>query len=150
MTEKIISEGLYAYKKVRKHVSQMSVGEKEKVREMFKQVKTWEIFTHVNHRIREKGYSIKVDDVVQIINEGNIIEYEQKYYIHTKKVAHLLVLQTIRKHEDKEDDIMHMVFDMTSKGIVSVWLNDIDDRHHTLDMGIYSKGLKVGEVYWEN
>lgn len=150
MTEKVLGSGYFSYRKVRKHVSQMSVQEKNKAREMFKKVKTWRIFDHVNHRIREKEYSITVDDVLQIMHEGDIIEYEQKYYIETGNVSHLLLLQTIRERENGESDIMHMVFDMTDEGIVSVWLNHIDDRHYTLDMGIYSKGLKVGEVYWEN
>lgn len=141
--------GLYEYKKVRKHISQMKKEDKSKIREMFKKVDNWEIFDHVNDRIKEKNYRITVSDIVQIINKGSIIEYEQKYYVNTDKISELVVLQTIRKHGKKESDIMHMVFDMTSGGIVSVWINDIDDRHYTLDMGIYNKGLKVGENYWQ-
>lgn len=145
-----VQKGYYSFKKVRKHVSQMSSSEKDKVREMFKKVKTWEIFQHVNERIRQKGYTVYVDDVMDLMQKGNIVEYEQKYYLNTGKISHLLVLNIVREHEGKDKDRLHMVFDMTDEGIVSVWVNDYEDTHETLDMGIYSKGLKVGEEYWQN
>lgn len=116
---------------------------------MFKKVKDWKIFTHVNERIREKGYTVYVDDVVDLMNKGSIVEYEQKYYFNTGKISHLVVLSIVRNHKDKDKDRLHMVFDMTDEGIITVWVNDYEDTHKTLDMGIYSKGLKVGEDYWQ-
>ena len=86
-----VDSGYFSYKKVRKHVSQMSSKEKDKLREMFKKVKNWEIFSHVNDRIKEKGYTIYVDDVLDLMHKGNIVEYEQKYYLNTGKVSHLVV-----------------------------------------------------------
>lgn len=144
-----VDNGYFSYKKVRKHVSQMSSNEKKKLREMFKKVKDWKIFTHVNERIREKGYTVYVDDVVDLMNKGSIVEYEQKYYFNTGKISHLVVLSIVRNHKDKDKDRLHMVFDMTDEGIITVWVNDYEDTHKTLDMGIYSKGLKVGEDYWQ-
>ena len=144
-----VNSGYFSYKKVRKHVSQMSSNEKIKLRKMFKEVKDWEIFSHVNNRIKEKGYTVYVDDVLDLMHKGNIVEYEQKYYFNSGKVSHLVVLNIVREHEGKDKDRLHMVFDMTDKGIVTVWINDYEDIHETLDMGIYSKGLKVGEEYWQ-
>lgn len=144
-----VHSGYFSYKKVRKHVSQMSSKEKDKLREMFKKVKNWEIFSHVNDRIKEKGYTVYVDDVLDLMHKGNIVEYEQKYYFNSGKISHLVVLNIVREHEGKDKDRLHMVFDMTDKGIVTVWVNDYEDTHETLDMGIYSKGLKVGENYWQ-
>ena len=144
-----VNSGYFSYKKVRKHVTQMSTNEKIKLREMFKKVKDWEIFSHVNDRIKEKGYTVYVDDILDLMHKGNIVEYEQKYYFNSGKVSHLVVLNIVREHEGKDKDRLHMVFDMTDKGIVTVWVNDYEDIHETLDMGIYSKGLKVGEDYWQ-
>lgn len=143
------SSKMYAYKKVRKHVSQMSSNEKDKIRDVFKVIKSWEVFDHVYDRIEEKGYTVTDDDFLRILTKGKIIEYEQKYYYNIKKLNHLVVLQSIRKRKGKPIDRMHMVFDITDRGVVSVWINELEDTHETLNLGIYSKGLKVGEKYWQ-
>lgn len=139
--------GRFSYKKVRKHSSQMSSEEKKKLRSMFSKVKNWEILDHVNNRIVEKNYKITVDDFIDIMKNGEIVEYEQKLYTESNKMAHLVVLRSVRDR-DGVHDRPHLVFDMTDGKIVTIWINNYSDNHNSLDMGIYSKGLKVGENYW--
>lgn len=146
----VVEKERFSYKKVRKYVRQMSPSEKQKIREMFNSVKNWEILDHVNDRIVEKGYCITTDDILNVMRKGKIVEYEQKYYMNTGKVSHLLVLNHVREKEDGSSDILNLVFDITDNKIVTVWINNADDLHDTLDMGIYNKGLKVGVSYWEN
>lgn len=149
MVEKV-DKGKYSYKKVRKYVGQMKPEEKQKVRYLFKSVKSWEIVDHVNDRIIEKGYRITTDDILDVMRNGKIVEYEQKLYTNTNKFTELIVLNNVRKKENGSSDILHLVFDVTDKKIVTVWINNHDDLHDTLDMKIYNKGLKVGVNYWEN
>ena len=141
--------GGFSYKKVRKHVSQMSSSEKKQVRKMFNDVKSYTITNHVNDRILEKGYKVTTDDIIDLMINGEIVEYEQKIVIASGELSHLLVLKNMRDN-DGEKDIMHLVFDMTNKLILTIWTNHHTDLHDTLDMGIYSKGLKVGENYWQS
>lgn len=145
MVEKV-ELGRFSYKKVRKHVSQMSSNEKNTLRKMFKKVKHWEIIDHVNERIVQKQYKITTDDVLEVMTHGEIIEYEQKIYLEDNKLSELLVLSIVR---ERCDDRLHLVFDITDNKIITLWINNLHDNHSTLDMGIYSKGLKVGENYWQ-
>lgn len=145
MVEKV-ELGRFSYKKVRKHVSQMSLDEKNTLRKMFKKVKHWEIIEHVNERIVQKQYKITTDDVLEVMIHGEIVEYEQKIYLEDDKLSELLVLSSIR---ERCNDRVHLVFDITDNKIITIWINNLHDNHSTLDMGIYSKGLKVGENYWQ-
>lgn len=145
MVEKV-ELGRFSYKKVRKHVSQMSLNEKNTLRKMFKKVKHWEIIEHVNERIVQKQYKITTDDVLEVMIHGEIVEYEQKIYLEDGKLSELLVLSSIR---ERCNDRVHLVFDITDNKIITIWINNLHDNHSTLDMGIYSKGLKVGENYWQ-
>lgn len=140
--------GRFSYKKVRKHVSQLSLSEKEEIRKKFKKVKYWEIIDHVNERIVQKEYKITTDDILNVMRNGEIVEYEQKLYVVDGKMSELLVLTTVREDENGKSRL-YLVFDITDKKIVTVWINGYEDTHDTLDMGIYSKGLKVGENYWQ-
>lgn len=142
-----VQMGKFSYKKVRKHVSQMNGEEKKRLRNMFSKVGNWEILDHVNNRIVQKGYKITVDDFIDVMRNGEIVEYEQKLYTESKKISHLVVIRSIR-NRDGVRDRPHLVFDITDGKIVTMWINSYDDNHDTLDMGIYSKGLKVGENYW--
>lgn len=134
----------------------MSVAEKNKLRKMFKKVKVWEIIDHVNDRIEQKQYKINTDDLLNVIKNGEIIEYEQKKYIKgifEGKISHMVVLQIVRDREGlnyQYKDKLNVVFDMTDGKIVTLWENNYHDNHDTLNLGIYSKGLKVGEVYWQD
>lgn len=143
-----VDMGRFSYRKVRKHVSQMSSQEKKIIREMFKKVKHWEIVDHVNDRIEEKGYKVTTDDILNTMHHGEIVEYEQKLYIEDKTMTELLVLKFVRETE-KSKDKLYLVFDITAKKIITLWINNFEDTHDSLDMGIYSKGLKVGENYWQ-
>jgi len=113
---------------------------------MFKKVKHWEIIEHVNERIVQKQYKITTDDVLEVMIHGEIVEYEQKIYLEDGKLSELLVLSSIR---ERCNDRVHLVFDITDNKIITIWINNLHDNHSTLDMGIYSKGLKVGENYWQ-
>lgn len=140
--------GRFSYKKVRKHVSQLSLSEKEEIRKKFKKVKYWEIIDHVNERIVQKEYKITTDDILNVMRNGEIVEYEQKLYVVDGKMSELLVLTVVREDENGKNRL-YLVFDITDKKIVTLWINGYEDTHDTLDMGIYSKGLKVGENYWQ-
>lgn len=143
-----VEMGMFSYKKVRKHVSQMNQFEKMSIRKKFNKVKNWTIINHVNDRILEKGYTITTEDILDIIKNGNILEYAQKYYTENKNITEILVLSGVRDFGDHKDRL-HLVFDITAEKIITLWINDYDDVHETLNMGIYSKGLKVGENYWQ-
>lgn len=149
MVEIVDKLGYYSHKKVRKHVTQMSSSEKDLIRRRFKAVKNWEITDHVNDRIVEKNYSITTDDFLDLMKNGEIVEYEQKLFFNANKLSELVVLKHVRDRGGIKDKL-HLVFDLSDNRIVTVWINSYDDNHDTLDMGIYSKGLKVGESYWQN
>src|SRR5699024_685880 len=102
----------------------------------------------VNERIVQKEYKITTDDILNVMRNGEIVEYEQKLYVVDGKMSELLVLTTVREDENGKNRL-YVVFDITDKKIVTVWINGYEDTHDTLDIGIYSKGLKVGENYWQ-
>lgn len=125
----------------RKHVSQMSVQEKDFIWKRLKGVKEtdWKVVDHALERIGEKGIRVTIKDLVTTIYNAELIEY--KTIDKWNGVQERVVLRS--KSVVNRNFNIHVVYNLTEKCIVTVWMNRIKDRHKTLDWSIYDAELKV-------
>ena len=129
----------------RKHSSQMSESEKSLVIEKLKSVKAWFMSGHALDRINEKGINATLDDVISTIYNANIIEYKIDYNSRSNRCDERVVLRS--RAIANEEYNLNVVYSITNKSIVTVWLNHVEDKHDTLDWSIYSEGMKVFPLY---
>lgn len=123
----------------KKHYTQMTSEEKKFLFNKLKSVKKWRIGGHALDRMKEKNIEVTYNDIVSTIYNSNIIEY------HTVKLNNfndrrvLLRSKAITNGEYN----LHVVYSITGRRVVSVWLNNIDDLHNTIDMRDYDSDMKI-------
>lgn len=130
----------------RKHFTQMTKEEIDLVTEKIKNsvnndVKTVNILPHAyNHFFRRtpKTQSYRRLICLALLN-FNVIEYK-KIYNDVNLVEERAVIRGINTIND--EDIV-IVYSITHRCIVTLWVNDTDDTHKTLDISLYDENMKI-------
>ena len=128
------------YRGKKKHAKQMSKHEIDCIFKKLKSVKKWEIHSHTFRRIKEKGIDVTYDDVVSTIYNSKLIEYHIAKLSNGEKDYRVLLRGN--KSVNGNNNV-NFVYSLTRELIVSSWLNDISDKHSTLDWNDYDERLKI-------
>lgn len=127
------------YRGRKKHFTQMSQHENRYLLDSLKDVDKWTMERHALDRIIEKEIDATYEDAVSTIHNGKIIEYHIAKHREEKDARVLLRANALVNGTYN----LNVVYSLTRKSIVSVWINDIKDKHSTLDMNAYNRGLKI-------
>lgn len=127
----------------RKHVSQMSFKEKNKIWNALHSIgaEEWTLHHHAMQRLDEKGINATIEDIVSTIQNATIVEYKIDYVRYSDTYDHRVLLRSkavVNGHYN-----LHVVFSLTTKRIISVWMNHVKDKHKTLNMGIYTSNMLI-------
>lgn len=125
----------------RKHISQLDNLEERLIWKNLKDVKLWSMNGHTLDRLKEKGINATYDDLVSTIDDATIIEYKIDYNKHINRCEERVVLRAnsiVNIHYN-----LNVVYSITTQKIITVWMNDINDRHDTLNWDIYNEDMKV-------
>lgn len=125
----------------RKHWSQLSEQESERINTRLASIKEWEITSHTFDRLREKGINATVKDIVSVIGNASIIEYKIDYNARVNRNEERVVLRANDVVNDYYN--LNVVYSLTTNKVITVWINRIDDLHSTLDWSIYNSEMKV-------
>jgi len=125
----------------RKHVSQITQQENDGLYKRLKEVDKWKIVSHALDRLKEKNINATREDIVSTINNSTLIEYKIDYDKRINRYEERVVLRSnaiVNRNFN-----LHVVFSLTKKQVITVWINDINDFHKTLDWSIYNEDMKV-------
>ncbi|AGI11827.1 hypothetical protein PQE71_gp076 [Bacillus phage Izhevsk] len=139
----ILKHELEKYSGKRKHSSQMKKFENTGLMKRLKEVEEWEweLIDHALDRLIEKGIRASKRDIVSTIYNCSIIEYRIVYNRRLRLYEERVILRS--KATVNRCYNLNVVFSLTTKNIVTVWINHVKDRHSTLDWSIYDKNMKV-------
>ena len=125
----------------RKFVNQMT---KQEIDGLFRRLRAvrsneWRLSGHVFDRLEEKGINATRRDVISTIHSSELLEYkiDERYGVCDERV--LLRAKAIVNDSYN----LHVVYSLTNKKVVTVWINHINDRHATLNMSLYTADMKV-------
>ena len=123
----------------KRHYSQMSKEEQDYLFSRLRNVKKWHIGDHALEQMEKKGIDVTYNDIKSTIHTSKIIEY------HVAKVKNKeeerVLLRSNAVVNGKYN--LHVVYGLGTKTIVSVWLNEVDDVHKTIDMNDYDKNVVI-------
>lgn len=130
----------------RKHESQMSTKEKKNIKKRLKSNLKWEVNNHTLKRISEKNIGASIPKVISQIKDCKIIEYKiDKVKLGDESFYDERVLirgnEIIIRGKDKYQ--LNVVFSLTTRSLVTVWLNHVEDTHKTLDWDLYNGNMIV-------
>lgn len=139
----VMYKDLEKYSGKRKHSSQMKKFEDTGLMKRLKEVEEWEweLIDHALDRLVEKGIRASKRDVVSTIYNCSIIEYRIVYNRRLRLYEERVILRS--KAIVNRNYNLNVVFSLTTKNIVTVWINHKNDKHSTLDWSIYDKNMKV-------
>lgn len=137
---------LAKYNGRRKHIKQMSKKESDGLYKRLKEIGSdeWKLTGHAMDRIKEKKIKATMKDIVSTLSYGNIVEYKIDYNPYHKTYEERVVFRG--KARVNKCNNLNVVYNLTTKKINTVWLNDIDDSHHTLNWNLYSADLEVSGI----
>lgn len=145
MSNKVATKGMENFVGCRKHVSQMSNVEIEGLFKRLKNVeasgKRWNVSGHTFSRIAEKGINATYEDIVSAIHNATMIEYKIDKGRFDNSVDERVVLRS--KEIVNKCYNLNVVYSLTNRKVITVWINHIKDRHSTLDWNIYNKDMTV-------
>lgn len=133
----------------RKHGSQLKEFEVDGLFERLKEVErkgqTWRMAGHALNRLKEKGINATYQDVVSTIHNAQILEYK----IDHNKILGMCEERVLLRSKAvvNRNFNLHAVYSLTSRRIVTVWINHVKDFHDTLDWNLYTEDLPVFGVH---
>ncbi|MFZ2576667.1 MAG: hypothetical protein WAX22_04225 [Lactococcus hircilactis] len=136
-------------KEIRKHFTQMSQQELTIVENKInssvnKDVSTVNIITHafdnLYKRLRE-GRDINTYKVmlVQALLDFTPIEFKRIY----NGVNLVEERSVLRGNRIVNDESIVLVYSITKRKIITVWVNSLNDMHNTLDMNLYDSNMEI-------
>lgn len=131
------------YSGKRKHSSQIKPHEETGLWKRLNSIQEWEwgFIDHVFDRLKDKQIMVTKTDIISTINHASIIEYKINYCKRNMGYDERVVLRSKAVANGAYN--LNVVYSLTYKQVVTVWLNHIDDRHTTLDWSIYDANMKV-------
>lgn len=123
----------------KKHFTQMTNEEKKLLFDKLRSVRNWKVGGHALDRMEEKGIKVTYEDIVSTIYNSSIIEY------HTVKLDNFNDKRVLLRSKAMTNGNynLNVVYSITGRRVISVWLNSIDDLHDTIDMRDYDSDLKI-------
>lgn len=127
----------------RKHHSQLTYDEKQALLRRLQDITRndgWKISRHALNRLQQKRVRATYNDLVNAVYNCWIVEYKinwSDYAMCDERV----VVRSKKIVNDKYN--LKIVYSLTTKCIVTVWLNHVKDFHRTLDWSIYDPDMKV-------
>ncbi|AYP68138.1 hypothetical protein PQE75_gp006 [Bacillus phage vB_BcoS-136] len=125
----------------RKHSSQLSQQEKELIWNRLYDVNDWKVHFHALDRLEQKSIDATYEDLVTTIFNSDIVEYKIDYNRYINRCVERVVLRSKSIVNDRYN--MHVVYDISSNMIITVWINHVKDFHRTLDWSLYNENMKV-------
>lgn len=145
MSNKVAIKGMESFVGCRKHVSQMSEVEVKglfkRLKDVEKSGKRWNISGHTFNRIAEKGIIATYEDIVSAIHNATMVEYKIDRGRFDNAIEERVVLRS--KDVVNKSYNLNVVYSLTNRKIITVWINHIKDRHATLDWSIYKEDMTV-------
>ena len=129
--------------KVKKHVDQMTEWEKGYIEHIvLKKAKVIGFSKHCEERMQERNIKVNVKDIAQEVKFENLIHMENE----EGKMKFLL--RGTKVYNDKKKGKSNLVFVLGYNfKVVSVWFNNINDKHATIDMNQYNENINVKKMY---
>lgn len=125
----------------RKHYSQMSTLEINRTLKRLRDVESWLFTEHALDRMDEKGINATYQDIASTLFNCEILEYKIDYNERKNRCEERVVVRSKTKVNGNYN--LNIVFSLTTKKVITVWLNHFWDRHITLDWSIYDENMKV-------
>ena len=140
--------------KARKHALQMSYEEKAHCKnKAIKAATHLVVAQHAIDRYTDKHLYVNPGKIKWLVKHGEVIEYEQVVkapYIMHVGMEHIPV--EVPKHTTERivmrapyDDTydISIVLDVTNNTVVTLWLNAVEDQHHTLNLSLYDSTMEI-------
>lgn len=130
---------------VKKHITQMSMYEiqiiKTKLDNSYKEKKKICFAKHCSDRWKEK---IRHDAdfkflLIKTLHEHEVIEYKNVYF-NKDNIEERVVLRSKQPYYGKN---VCLVYSITNKVVITVWLNDATDNHKTLRLSEYNANMEI-------
>lgn len=125
----------------RKHGSQLHIVEENKLFTRLKNISKWNLSFHADERIIEKDINATMDDITSTIYNAFIVEYRIVHNDAYDTYDERVILRSNATVNGEYN--LNVVFSLTRKTIVTVWMNHIEDLHDTLDWSIYNENMAV-------
>lgn len=124
---------------IKKHVTQMTSKEVNFLLAYvaIQEPITFELSYHAIDRLQEKGKGVSAQNLIDLLTHHTIIEYKELAI--DGKGARRVVIRGI---EQVHNSNLVAVLDLTNKCIITIWLNDTNDKHATLNLKEY-KNFKI-------
>ena len=125
---------------IKKHYKQMNFAEVFMSQFIIQSVdkRMWKFSYHAIDKIDALNIDMNKKDIVEMIYESDIIEYKIKKYFNRAREG-----LAIRNRYNYKGYNICMYICITTKTIVTVWLNRKNDHHRTLNLNRYSDNLKI-------
>lgn len=120
----------------KKHVSQMEGREKRFLLNRLQAVKHWKASKYMLDRMAERGGAM--EKVLDVIRNGNLIEY------HVRNGKSRILMRGTRIYDG---DVFCVVFELTTKKLITMYFNCADDNHSTLKEEAYDESIDVIRRY---
>lgn len=117
----------------KKHITQMTDIEQQTLLHKLNKIKYFSFGYHANEKIYERNINKKF--IIKAIKNSELIEYHL-----ANQYSHRILLRSKNNYNNQS---MCIVVDLISKEIVTVYLNDYNDHHRTLDWSNYNKNLDI-------
>ena len=137
-------KGLKRYAGKRKYVSQMSQHEIKGLSNRLKRLSSSGNLTFTDHtldRVMQKGIAVTQKDIISMIGNSDIVEY--KIDVDNLRGGYSERLVVSSKALVNRSYRLKVVFDLTNRTVITVWMNHVKDTHKTLDWTLYDKNMKV-------
>lgn len=98
--------------------------------------KAFSISKHAKKRMREKNFRVTCQELTSLLTYRNLLDIQFGF---DGRVTFVYRGNLGRKYDTS------FVIDQKGK-VISVWANNVNDHHKTLDERIYKKNLKIKDV----
>jgi len=123
------------------HGSQLEDFQSNGIWDRLKSVKSWNVRKHAYDRLAEKGINATYEDLISCIHDSTLIEYKIDYNPITNRCDERVVLRANAVVNYCYN--IHVVYSLSQQRIITVWMNNVNDLHKTLDWSIYDESMKV-------
>jgi hypothetical protein len=129
----------------RKHFTQMTKTEKRGLFARLESIPKWGMAGHALDRVKQKGINATYYDIVSIIDYCDIIEYriaDLAHVLNPDQVCDERMIVRSKSIVNRSYDLS-VVFSLTYEKIITVWMNDVDDQHKTINMSVFDPNMEV-------
>jgi len=111
------------------------------------------VIRHAIDRYSDKHLYVNPGKIKWLVKNSEVVEYERMtkdssvMYVGMEHIpvaipAHTNERIVVRAPYDDDFDVS-IVLDVTEKKVVTLWLNTVEDRHHTLNLSLYDGTMDI-------